>query len=67
MANTDGKLVHVEDYEDLVGGKMVERILRKAEPLRDLHITHVNSTYYGGGVAVLLSSLLCPGSEDARH
>ena len=57
MAIVDDKLVHVEDYEELVGAKTVERILRKAEPLKDLHITHVNSTYYGGGVAVLLSSL----------
>jgi trehalose synthase len=51
------KLVHVEDYEEFVGAEAVERVLRKAEPLKDLHITHVNSTYYGGGVAVLLSSL----------
>ncbi len=57
MAIVDDKLVHVEDYEDLVGAEAVERVLRKAEPLKGLHITHVNSTYYGGGVAVLLSSL----------
>ncbi|NIR46898.1 glycosyltransferase [candidate division KSB1 bacterium] len=30
--------------------------MRKAEPLRDLHVAHVNSTYYGGGVAELLAS-----------
>ena len=51
------RLNSVEDYEPLVGAETVERILRKASRLRDLHVTHVNSTYYGGGVAELLSSL----------
>ncbi|NDJ78511.1 MAG: glycosyl transferase family 1, partial [Chloroflexi bacterium] len=57
MTINSHKLVHVEDYAQFVGAEAVERVLRKAEPLQDLHITHVNSTYYGGGVAVLLSSL----------
>lgn len=57
MAINNDQLVHVEDYADFVGVKTIERVSRKAEPLQDLHITHVNSTYYGGGVAVLLSSL----------
>ena len=51
------QLVGVEDYEPLVGGETVERILRKASRLRDLHVVHVNSTYYGGGVAEILASL----------
>src|SRR6516165_6638640 len=51
------KLTTVEDYEPLVGAKTIERILQKASRLRDLHVAHVNSTYYGGGVAELLSSL----------
>lgn len=51
------KLITVEDYEPLVGAETVERILRKASLLHDLHVAHVNSTYYGGGVAELLSSL----------
>lgn len=51
------RLVTVEDYEPLVGTETVERILEKATHLRDLHVAHVNSTYYGGGVAELLSSL----------
>ncbi len=51
------KLITVEHYESLVGSETIERILRKAYRLRDLHVTHVNSTYYGGGVAELLSSL----------
>ena len=54
---TGFRLTSVEDYETLIGAKAVERILRKASGLRDLHITNVNSTYYGGGVAEMLSSL----------
>jgi trehalose synthase len=36
---------------------MIERIHKKAQKLQDVHVAHVNSTYYGGGVAVLLGSL----------
>jgi len=54
---SDYKLVTVEDYEPLIGAEAVERISRKAEYLRDLHVINVNSTYYGGGVAEILSSL----------
>jgi len=51
------RIVQVEDYEHLVGGEIIERIQKKAKPLQELHVVHVNSTYYGGGVAELLSSL----------
>ena len=51
------KLTSVEDYEPLVGAETVDRLLKKVETLRDLHIVNVNSTYYGGGVAEILSSL----------
>ena len=51
------KLVSVDDYEPLIGGEAVERLLKKVEALRDLHLVNVNSTYYGGGVAEILSSL----------
>ncbi len=51
------KLTAVEDYEPMVGAEAVERLLQKVEALRDLHIVNVNSTYYGGGVAEILSSL----------
>ena len=50
-------LTTLEDYEPLVGAGTVARILKKAERLHDLHIVNVNSTYYGGGVAEILSSL----------
>lgn len=50
-------LTSVESYELLVGAETVERVLKKADKLRDLHVININSTYYGGGVAEILSSL----------
>ncbi len=54
---SDGELAHVEDYERFIGAEAMERICKKAEKLRGFHVAHVNSTYYGGGVASLLGSL----------
>ena len=51
------KLASIEDYEALIGAEAVERIGRKVQRVRDLHVVNVNSTYYGGGVAEILSSL----------
>ncbi|MFQ5905491.1 MAG: glycosyltransferase [bacterium] len=51
------RLVRLEDYQQYVGARTIKRLREKAEPLSGLHVTHVNSTFYGGGVAVLLSSL----------
>jgi trehalose synthase len=53
----DYRLVQVDDYEQFVGAEAVERIKEKARKIQDLHIVNVNSTYYGGGVSQLLSSL----------
>ena len=47
----------IEDYEPIVGAETVERIKEKSKDLRGLHVSHVNSTFYGGGVAEVLSSL----------
>jgi trehalose synthase len=57
MAETLHSLVGIEDYEQYVGAEAVERIQKKARPLRTHHVVDVNSTYYGGGVAELLSSV----------
>lgn len=51
------RLVGIDDYAQFVGTETIARIRKKAEPLQDIHVTNINSTYYGGGVAVLLSSL----------
>ncbi len=47
----------IRAYERYVGKETVRRIEAKARPLRDMHILHMNSTYYGGGVSQLLASL----------
>jgi len=51
------RTIQIEDYQQFVGTAAIERIRKKAEPLQGLHVVNVNSTYYGGGVAQLLSSL----------
>jgi trehalose synthase len=51
------RLISIEDYAPLIGAEAVERLREKARPLQGLHVAHVNSTYYGGGVAMLLDSL----------
>lgn len=48
--------VDIEDYAPLIGEEAVERIRHKAHRLRGLRVLHVSSTFYGGGVAELLSS-----------
>ena len=50
------RITHIERYEKLIGTEAVERIKQKARPLKDVHVVNLNSTYYGGGVAELLSS-----------
>jgi hypothetical protein len=52
------RIVRLEDYEKYVGPETVERIQKKATPLRDIHIANINSTFYGGGVAELLTNCL---------
>ena len=48
------RIVHIDRYKEYVGEEAVDRIKKKARPLRDLHIVNINSTYYGGGVAQML-------------
>ncbi len=51
------RITHVEDYERFVGKENIKRIREKAKALEGLHVVNVNSTYYGGGVSQLLSSM----------
>ena len=46
----------IGDYAPLVGEEAVDRIRDKAHRLRGLRVLHVSSTFYGGGVAEILSS-----------
>ncbi len=50
-------IIDIDDYERLIGAEAVSRIKRKAKALGDMHVVNINSTYYGGGVSQLLSSL----------
>jgi len=57
MNNDHKHIVQVEDYAPLVGEEIVERVKDKARKLRGLRVCHVNSTFYGGGVAEMLDPL----------
>jgi trehalose synthase len=43
-------------YEELIGVRATERLLRKARALAGMKVLHVNSTREGGGVAEILAS-----------
>ena len=47
----------LESYGPLIGAAATERISKKADRLRTLHVIHVSSTFYGGGVAEILTPL----------
>jgi trehalose synthase len=46
----------IDDYARLIGEEAIARILAKAYRLRGLCVLHLSSTFYGGGVAELLTS-----------
>jgi len=54
---TQPGIPRIEDYEPFIGAENVERIRKKAEKFKGLRVVNFNSTYYGGGVAEMLSSL----------
>ena len=47
----------LEHYDPLIGTAAVERIQRKADRLEGSRIAHISSTFYGGGVAEILTPL----------
>jgi trehalose synthase len=47
----------LEHYEPLIGAAAADRIRKKADALRSLHVVHVSSTFDGGGVTELLTPL----------
>jgi trehalose synthase len=53
----NNSIITVEDFEKHIGAQAVDRILEKASKHKSLRVANVNSTYYGGGVAEMLSSL----------
>ena len=54
---TKPRIPQIDDYEPLIGAENVDRIQAKAEKFKGLRVVNFNSTYYGGGVAEMLSSL----------
>ena len=51
------RITQIEDYEPFVGSENVERVREKARKFKGLRVVNFNSTYYGGGVAEMISSL----------
>jgi trehalose synthase len=48
----------LDDYRKIAGDEIVDQIIEEAKPLKGKYVTHVNSTYYGGGVAEILDNLV---------
>jgi trehalose synthase len=46
----------IDDYAEIVGPEVIERVKKAAVPLHGLKVLHVNATAYGGGVAELLAT-----------
>ena len=55
--NMSNRLISVEDYEPFIGPEIVDRILQKAKTFQAFRFVNFNSTFYGGGVAELLSGM----------
>ena len=52
------KINNLSSYAKIVGKQQIDEINAEAEKLSGKHITCVNSTYQGGGVAEILNSLV---------
>lgn len=48
----------LNDYREITGEKIISELYKKARPFYGKRIIHINSTYYGGGVAEILNSLV---------
>lgn len=48
----------LEDYREIVGDRIISTIQKKVRRLYGKHIIHINSTYAGGGVAEIMSSIV---------
>jgi trehalose synthase len=49
---------NLDDYRGIVGDEVISNIYGKARGLYGKHFLQINSTYYGGGVAEILDSLV---------
>ena len=48
----------LNDYREIVGDDTIGQIYQKARKIYGKTVVHVNSTYYGGGVAEILSGIV---------
>ncbi|MCE5336314.1 MAG: glycosyltransferase [Desulfobacteraceae bacterium] len=51
-------MTSIEDYVEVTGENVIDRLRQLARPLQGLKVVHVNSTYVGGGVAEILSTMV---------
>jgi trehalose synthase len=50
-------VLSLKNYASIIGEGSIQKIYEEAAPLENKHVEHVNSTFYGGGVAEILNSL----------
>jgi trehalose synthase len=48
----------INQYREVVGDEFIDRLKEKASAFSEKNTVHINSTYYGGGVAEILTSLV---------
>jgi trehalose synthase len=51
-------MTRLEDYRHIIGDERVYKIYKNARKLYGKKIININSTYYGGGVAEIMNSLV---------
>lgn len=51
-------MASLDDYRGIVGDEIIGKIFKAATPLLGKRVIHLNSTYQGGGVAEILTSLI---------
>lgn len=48
----------LNQYKKIIGEEKINEIIGEAKPLRGKYVAHINSTFYGGGVAEIIESLV---------
>ncbi len=48
----------LEDYREIVGDDVLSRLYKRVRRLYGARVLHINSTFFGGGVAEMLTSLV---------
>jgi len=49
---------HLDDYQAIVGGEIIDDLRHLAAPLQSARVLHINATAFGGGVAEILVALV---------